>query len=100
MAASTALDSFLPDSHPLPHPRPEADGAAELAVLRWVLSLPAGLDPAVAARALLARTNQGGPRQTEQPGLSSRLLELLEEIATYPAERLVRLRTGRRGRRG
>lgn len=57
--------------HPADHPRD--------LVLSWLLSLPAGIDPAYAARSLL----QGWPAQVA-PDISA----LLAEIAQYPRDRL------------
>ena len=65
--------------------------SAELQLLQWVMGLPAGLDPATAARSVLAY--QVG---YSQHTLSRRLLRLLEIVGEFPAERLAALARRRR----
>ena len=67
--------------------------SVEMQLLQWVMSLPAGLDPAVAAKSVLSY-QQGNSHYT----LSRRLLRLLEIVGEFPAERLAAL-SRRRGRR-
>ena len=67
--------------------------SVEMQLLQWVMSLPNGLDPAIAARAVLAyQTDYSGHR------LSRRLLRLLEIVGEFPAERLAALARRRRHR--
>ncbi|WP_420724500.1 hypothetical protein [Hwanghaeella sp. LZ110] len=66
-------------------------GAAEDAVLSWLITLPDAMDPARAA-AILGRMPLFA--QADQ-GETGRLATLLREIAQYPAERLA---SGRRRR--
>ncbi len=67
-----------------PHPLPR--GAAENAVLSWLIALPQEIDPARAAAMLgtLPPFAEADP----QSGETGRLTALLREIACYPAERL------------
>jgi hypothetical protein len=58
-------------------------------VLSWLLRLPGGLDPATAARHVIAAAGSAAPGN--EP-----LLALLVEVARWPAQRLARF--GRRGR--
>jgi hypothetical protein len=53
-------------------------------VLSWLLRLPGGLDPAAAARRVIAATD---PSSVANP----RLLTILAEVARWPAVRLRRL---------
>lgn len=62
-------------------------------LLAWLVALPAGLDPAAAARAVIAHQQ----RETNLV-LSTALTILLQEVARYPSERLQRLRPSRRHR--
>lgn len=59
----------------------------QMKLLAWVMGLPAGIDPADAARLVLGQ---------RQAGISAPLLKLVEIVAAYPAERLAQLATGRR----
>ena len=67
-----------------PHPLPR--GAAEDAVLSWLITLPQGIDPARAA----AKLGTLPPFAGVDPGTgeAGRLTALLREIARYPAEKL------------
>jgi hypothetical protein len=65
--------------------------SAEMQLLQWVMSLPAGLDPAVAAQSVLSYQ-----RDYSQYTLSRRLLRLLEIVGEFPAERLAALARRRR----
>jgi hypothetical protein len=60
----------------------------EMVFLAWLLSVPAGLDAAAAARALLARY----PAHLPDADRRIRLRELLNETARWPARRLAGLR--------
>jgi hypothetical protein len=65
--------------------------SVEMQLLQWVMSLPAGLDPAVAAKSVLAYQVD-----YSQHRLSRRLLRLLEVVGEFPAERLAALARRRR----
>ena len=80
----------------------EFQGPAEDIVLTWTLRLTDGLDPAEAAKRLLAAYGiaDGPPPE----GAAGRVVEMLRQAAAYPGERLhghVRRRRGghRRGQR-
>jgi len=60
-------------------------------LLAWIMALPAGLDPAEAATAVISYQQ----RETDQV-LSAPLTALLHNVAHYPTERLNRLRSRRR----
>ena len=66
----------------VPHETPR------MKLLAWVMSLPDGLDPALAAQAVLAGAGT--------PALSRALRTLVEIVAEYPLERLAALRRGGR----
>lgn len=68
-----------------------SEPSAEMQLLQWVMSLPTGLDPAVAAKSVLAYQVD-----YTQYRLSLRLLRLLEIVGEYPAERLAALARRRR----
>ncbi len=70
-----------------------SEPSVEMQLLQWVMGLPAGLDPAIAAKSVLAY-QQDHPHCT----LSRRLLRLLEVVGEFPAERLAAL-ARRRGSR-
>ncbi len=61
--------------------------SARVFVFDWLLGLPAGLDPALAAQAILAG---------ETSAIARPLRELLAAIADFPAARLDRLMAGGR----
>jgi hypothetical protein len=63
----------------------------QLKLLAWVMGLPSGLDPAVAAKLVL--DHQGAAAGMK---ISSPLMKLIEMVAQYPRERLAQLSTGRR----
>jgi hypothetical protein len=63
----------------------------QLKLLAWVMGLPSGLDPAVAAK--LVMDHQGGAAGIK---ISSPLMKLIEMVAQYPRERLAQLSTGKR----
>ena len=70
-----------------------AEPSAELQLLHWVMSLPAGLDPAAAAKSVLAYLSASGQHKLSPP-----LLRLLETVAQFPAQRLAALAGRRRHR--
>ncbi len=75
---------------------PAAHGAtAEDALLAWLVRLPAGMDPADAAAALLESYAPTAP----DDALSRRILERMAEVRDYPRDRLTRLPRARQGRR-
>ncbi|MDF1747808.1 MAG: hypothetical protein P1V34_02930 [Alphaproteobacteria bacterium] len=63
---------------------PLSPGAAEDAILSWLITLPDAMDPARAA-AVLGRMP---PFAQADHGETGRLATLLREIAQYPAEKL------------
>ncbi len=66
----------------------------EQLVFAWLLSLAPDHDPAVAAGNLVEHY-EGAGRKASMPSL----LNLLSEVAAYPRERLLRVRSKRRRRR-
>lgn len=77
------LRSALGDGREPPMP-------AEDMVLGWLLELPAALDPAAAAARVIAGT--------ALPARNARLLGVLQEVASWPRERLAALRCSRPAR--
>lgn len=65
---------------------PEFTGPAQDVLVSWMLRLDDGIDPAEAARHLLAAygLNDGPPK----PGALGELVRLLRETADYPSARL------------
>lgn len=62
----------------------------QMKLLAWVMGLPAGIDPADAARIVMREVR-------ERPSfISAPLLKLVETVAQYPAERLAAMVRGRR----
>ncbi len=63
----------------------------QMKLLAWVMGLPSGIDPAIAARVVMQQ-------QVIQPEekISVPLMKLIEAVAQYPRERLVLLAAGRR----
>ncbi|WP_133614086.1 hypothetical protein [Dongia mobilis] len=59
----------------------------QMKLLAWVMGLPAGIDPADAARLVLGQ---------QQAGISAPLMKLVETVAAYPRARLAQMVTGRR----
>lgn len=67
-----------------------AHESAQMKLLAWVLGLPAGIDPAEAARMVMRQ-------ETVSPHfISAPLLKLVETVAQYPAARLAAMVSGRR----
>lgn len=62
----------------------------QMKLLAWVMGLPAGIDPADAARVVM-REERAHPNFISAP-----LLKLIETVAQYPAERLAAMVRGRR----
>lgn len=65
----------------------------QMKLLAWVMGLPSGLDPAVAARMVIVQ-QQSHP----QASISASLMRLIETVAQFPQERLLALRGRRRVR--
>jgi hypothetical protein len=63
----------------------------QLKLLAWVMGLPSGLDPAIAARIVM--TQQLAEHSVR---VSAPLMKLVETVAQYPRERLAQLVNGRR----
>jgi hypothetical protein len=63
----------------------------QLKLLAWVMGLPSGLDPAIAARIVM---NQQVTEHSVR--VSAPLMKLVETVAQYPRERLAKLVNGRR----
>lgn len=63
----------------------------QMKLLAWVMGLPSGIDPAVAARVVMQQ-------QVSMPEvkISAPLMKLVEVVAQYPRERLSQLVNGRR----
>jgi hypothetical protein len=69
--------------------------SAEQSLLAWLIALPESVDPASAAKALLAATS---PSSAATP-LWPRSLELLAEVAQWSAQKRAALLPRRRGER-
>jgi acetyl-CoA carboxylase carboxyltransferase component len=67
-----------------------ANETVQMKLLAWVMGLPAGIDPADAAR-LVMRAQVA----TSEAKISAPLMKLIETVAQYPAERLAQLVRGR-----
>ena len=65
--------------------------ACHVNLLAWIMALPAGLDPAAAASAVIAYQ-----QRHEGEALSAPLMALLHNVARYPMDRLARMRPTRR----
>jgi len=65
--------------------------ASHATLLAWVIGLPPDLDPAEAASAVLCYQ-----RDQAKASLSTQLTILLRDVMAYPAQRLGRMRSGRR----
>ncbi len=79
---------------------PEVPDAAPLArehLLRWLLALPAALDPAEAAGMLLSRLDSSEPADS---ALAEELRRLVEEVERYPRDALHGHFAGAARRRG
>ena len=61
----------------------------QLKLLAWVMGLPNGLDPAIAARMVMKQ---------HDARISAPLMKLVEVVAQYPRERLLALSNQRRRR--
>lgn len=59
----------------------------QMKLLAWVMGLPSGLDPAVAARMVMSQ---------HDVRISAPLMKLIEVVAQYPRERLARMVAGKR----
>lgn len=80
-----SLSALFLAEEPLPR------GAAEGAILSWLLSLPDGTDPAWAAKVL----GQTSPFADASAGEAGKASELLRQIAQFPADKLSRPRRRR-----
>ncbi|MEC9265946.1 MAG: hypothetical protein VX464_07805 [Pseudomonadota bacterium] len=80
-----SLSALYMAEEPLPR------GAAEGAILSWLLALPDGTDPARAAQIL----REMSPFSDASGGEAGKASELLRQIAQFPAERLARPRRRR-----
>jgi len=67
--------------------------ACHATLLGWIMALPAGIDPAKAATAVISHQLRAG-----EAVLSPQLMGLLQNVASYPADRLLRTGTTRRSR--
>ncbi|MBK8157835.1 MAG: hypothetical protein IPK59_03240 [Rhodospirillaceae bacterium] len=69
----------------------EVNEPVQLKLLAWVMGLPNGIDPAMAARLVMFQ-------QVADPAekISAPLMKLVETVAQYPRERLAQLVNGRR----
>lgn len=67
-----------------------AHETVQMKLLAWVMGLPAGIDPADAAR-LVIHEERAHPTFISAP-----LMKLIETVAQYPAERLAAMVRGRR----
>jgi len=61
--------------------------SVHMKLLAWVMGLPNGLDPAVAARIVIKQ---------HDTRISAPLMKLVETVAQYPRDRLAQLVSGRR----
>lgn len=68
-----------------------AHETVQMKVLAWVMGLPAGIDPADAARIVIREQVA-----TSGSKISAPLMKLIETVAQYPAERLAAMVRGRR----
>jgi len=59
----------------------------QMKLLAWVMGLPNGLDPAIAARMVMSQHDMR---------ISAPLMKLIEVVAQYPRERLARMVAGKR----
>lgn len=67
--------------------------ACHATLLGWIMALPAGIDPAKAATAVISHQ-----QRASEAVLSPQLMALLQNVASYPADRLLRAGTRRRSR--
>jgi hypothetical protein len=69
----------------------EVNEPVQLKLLAWVMGLPSGIDPAMAAKIVMQQ-------QVARPEarISAPLMKLIETVAQYPRERLAQLVIGRR----
>ncbi|HWT97046.1 MAG TPA: hypothetical protein VN229_05505 [Terriglobales bacterium] len=65
--------------------------ACHATLLGWIMALPVGIDPATAATAVISHQQRAG-----EAVLSPQLMALLQNVASYPAHRLLRAGTRRR----
>lgn len=72
----------------------EVNEPVQMKLLAWVMSLPAGLDPAIAAKLVITHHSA----QPATPGISAALMRLVEVVAQYPQERLMAVARQRRRR--
>ncbi|MDY0874320.1 hypothetical protein [Dongia rigui] len=63
----------------------------QLKLLAWVMGLPSGLDPAIAARIVMKQQVADHSMRVSAP-----LMKLVETVAQYPRERLAQLVKARR----
>jgi hypothetical protein len=65
----------------------------QMKLLAWVMGLPSGIDPAMAARVVMQQ-------QVAEPAkkISAPLMKLVETVAQYPRERLMAITALRRRR--
>jgi hypothetical protein len=68
-----------------------AHESVQMKLLAWVMGLPAGIDPADAARLVMREQVE-----TSDSKISAPLMKLIETVAQYPAERLARMAGVRR----
>lgn len=80
-----SLSALFLAEEPLPR------GAAEGAILSWLLALPDGTDPARAAQVL----GENAPFSNADAGEAGKASQLLKQIAQFPAEKLSRPRRRR-----
>jgi hypothetical protein len=70
----------------------QVDEPVQMKLLAWVMGLPSGLDPAMAAQLVI--THQAAQQTANH--ISTALMRLVEVVAQYPHERLTQMAGARR----